>query len=182
MYTFKHALVRDVAYDGLLISRRKQIHAAIAHVFANELKDRARTRPELLALHLTRADLVDLALPQWRIAARTAMAKNRHREALDYVDAGLALIDRAAIEHRADHEVRLLAAGAACHWALTGYACKQAAALWARVEELIDQVTEPRLSIMGLSGILTCAYVGADTRKALATAERLIALGESARG
>src|SRR5262249_15516802 len=58
VYKFKHALVRDVAYDGLLMSRRKQIHAAIASALANELKDRARARPELLALHLTRAELV----------------------------------------------------------------------------------------------------------------------------
>ena len=98
MYKFKHALVRDVAYDGLLMSRRKQIHAAIAHALTNELKDRARAQPELLALHLTRADLVELALPQWRTAARSAIANNRHREALDYVDAGLALIDLAAPE------------------------------------------------------------------------------------
>ncbi|MGF6634778.1 AAA family ATPase [Paraburkholderia sp. MM6662-R1] len=179
VYTFKHALVRDVAYDGLLMSRRKQIHAAIARALASELKDRAKIQPELLALHLTRADLIDLALPQWRNAARSAIAKNRHREALDYVDEGLALIDRVDIEHRADHEVGLLVAGAACHWVLTGYACKQAAALWARVEGLVDQVTDPRLSIVALSGICTCAYVGADTRKALATAERLIKLAKS---
>lgn len=179
VYAFKHALVRDVAYDGLLMSRRKQIHAAIARALAQELKDRARSQPELLALHLTRADLVDLALPQWRTAARSAIAKNRHREALDHVDAGLALLDRAAIEHRADHEVGLLVTGAACHWVLTGYACKQAAASWARVEELVDEVTDLRLSIMALSGINICAYAGADTRKALDSAERLIALGES---
>jgi class 3 adenylate cyclase/tetratricopeptide (TPR) repeat protein len=178
VYTFKHALVRDVAYDGLLLSRRKQVHAAIAQALANELKDRASTQPELLALHLTRADLVDLALPQWRNAARSAIVKNRHREAIDYVQAGLALIDRAGIEHRADHEVGLLVAGAACHWVLTGYACEQAAVLWARVEGLVDQVSDPRLSIVALSGICTCAYVGADTRKALATAERLIALAD----
>ena len=122
VYMFKHALVRDVAYDGLPMSRRKQIHAAIARALATELKDRTKTRPELIALHLTRADLVDLALPQWRTAARSAITKNRHREALEYVDAGLALIDRAAIEHRADHEVGLLVTGAACHWVLTGYA------------------------------------------------------------
>lgn len=84
-----------------------------------------------------------------------------------------------AIEHRADHEVGLLVVGAACHWVLTGYACTQAAALWARVEKSVDQVTDPRLSIVALSGICTCAYVGADTRKALATADRLIMLAES---
>jgi hypothetical protein len=180
VYRFKHALVCDVAYDGLLISRRKQIHTAIAHALANELKDRARIQPDLLALHLTRADLIDLAIPQWRTAARSAMAKNRHCEALGYVDAGLALIDRTVIEDRAEHEVRLLVHGAACHWVLTGYACKQAAVLWARVEALIDQVTDQRLLVTGLSGILACAYVSGDMQKALAAAERLVAPGERA--
>jgi predicted ATPase len=33
VYTFKHALVRDAAYAGLLKTRRTQLHAAIANAF-----------------------------------------------------------------------------------------------------------------------------------------------------
>ena len=33
IYTFKHVLVRDAAYSGLLKSRRAQLHAAIASAF-----------------------------------------------------------------------------------------------------------------------------------------------------
>jgi class 3 adenylate cyclase/tetratricopeptide (TPR) repeat protein len=178
-YSFKHALVQDVAYDGLLKSRRQQIHGRIARSLVADFKDRAKARPELLALHLTRAGLIDQALPQWRTAARSAIANNRHREALGYVDAGLALVDRASVELRASHEVGLLVSGAGCHWVLTGYACEAAAALWARAEALLEGVTDQRLLILALMGINICAYAGADTRKALATAERLVSLGQA---
>ena len=144
-YSFKHALVQDVAYDGLLKSRRLQIHGGIARALAENFKDRAKARPELLALHLTRAGL----------------------------------IDRVAVELKANHEVGLLVSGAACHWVLTGYACEAAAILWARAEALLEGVTDQRLLILALMGINICAYAGADTRKALATAERLISLGQS---
>jgi tetratricopeptide (TPR) repeat protein len=177
IYSFKHALVRDIAYDGLLKSRRLKIHGTIAHTLAYAFKDRARARPELLALHLTRAGLADEALPQWRLAARSAIANNRHQEALGYVDAGLELVERVSAESRADHEVGLLVSGAACHWVLTGYACHEAAALWARVETRLDEIKDQRLLIMALMGINICAYAGADTQKALATAERLVSLG-----
>lgn len=178
-YSFKHAMVQDVAYDGLLKSRRLQIHRDIARALAKDFNERAKARPELLALHLTRAGMIDLAVPQWQAAARLAIANNRHREALGHVDAGLALVDQVAVELKANHEVALLVSGAACHWVLTGYACEAAATLWARAETLLEGVTDQRLLVLALMGINICAYAGADTRKALATAERLVSLGES---
>ncbi len=178
-YRFKHALVQDVAYDGLLRSRRQQIHERIAHALAHEFKDRAKDQPELLALHLTRAGLIDLALSQWRTAAVTAIANHRHREALGHVDAGLALVDHALAERRANHEVALLAAGAACHWVLTGYACQPAADLLARAEALLDGVTDQRLLVLALGGILIGAYVRGETPKAISSGERLASIGQA---
>lgn len=178
-YSFKHALVQDVAYDGLLKSRRQQIHERIARALAYDFKDRAKAQPELLALHLTRAGLIAQAIPQWRTAARSAIANNRHREALGYVDAGLALVDRAAVEQKTNLEVGLLILGAACHTVISSYACEPAANLLARAEKLLGGVTDQRLLILALSAILISAYVRAETTKASATAERLVALGEA---
>jgi class 3 adenylate cyclase/tetratricopeptide (TPR) repeat protein len=178
-YRFKHALVRDVAYDGLLKSRRQQIHGAIARALSHDFKERTRAQPELLALHLTYAGLIDQALLQWRAAVRWAIANHRHREALGYVDAGLALVDKASVDIRANQQVGLLAAGAACHWVVTGYGCRLAADLSARAETLLEAVTDRRLLILSLAGGLIGAYVGADTAKAVAIAERLVSLGQT---
>ena len=57
VYTFKHTLVRDAAYAGLLKSRRAQLHAAIANALEQQFPDVAQTEPETLAHHLTEAGL-----------------------------------------------------------------------------------------------------------------------------
>ena len=42
-YTFKHALVRDTAYQSLLKSRRQQIHGRIAAALEAEFADIAES-------------------------------------------------------------------------------------------------------------------------------------------
>ena len=54
-YSFKHALVKDAAYQSLLKSRRQQLHARVAHVFEDRFPGVVETQPELLAYHLTEA-------------------------------------------------------------------------------------------------------------------------------
>ncbi|TDQ07312.1 SAM (Sterile alpha motif) domain-containing protein, partial [Phyllobacterium brassicacearum] len=49
IYTFKHALVRDAAYESLLKSRRQQLHCRIATVLRERFPDRAEAEPEVLA-------------------------------------------------------------------------------------------------------------------------------------
>lgn len=176
IYRFKHALVGDVAYESLLKSQRVRIHARIARALSEEFSDRAKTNPEVLAQHLTRAGLIDRALQQWAAAARAAIARNRHREALAHVDSGLALLGQADPARRADFEVTLLVTGAACHWALKGYACPEVATLWERAEAVLDGVTQERLLVLALVGINNFAYAAADSPKCLATTERLIEL------
>ena len=58
IYSFKHALVQDVAYDGLLKSRRQQIHARIARSLVTDFKERAKARARVAraAPHARRVD------------------------------------------------------------------------------------------------------------------------------
>ena len=46
VYTFKHVLVRDAAYAGLLKSRRTELHAAIAGAFEQRFQDIVEAEPE----------------------------------------------------------------------------------------------------------------------------------------
>ena len=55
VYTFKHALVRDAAYDLLLRSRRQELHGKIARVIRERFPSFADSEPELLAEHYTQA-------------------------------------------------------------------------------------------------------------------------------
>jgi predicted ATPase len=48
VYTFKHALVQDAAYDSLLKSRRQDLHGKIARVIGQRFPNIKATEPEVL--------------------------------------------------------------------------------------------------------------------------------------
>src|SRR4029077_4659321 len=57
-YAFKHALVRDAAYQLLLRGQREQFHRRIAEALSERFADMVESRPEFLALHYTQAGMV----------------------------------------------------------------------------------------------------------------------------
>ena len=59
VYSFKHALVRDAAYESLLKSRRHQLHGQIARLLKDRFPDIVASQPEMVAHHFTEAGLVD---------------------------------------------------------------------------------------------------------------------------
>jgi predicted ATPase len=56
-YQFKHALIRDAAYEGLLKSRRRELHKHIAGTLEERFPELVKSRPEIAALHSTEASL-----------------------------------------------------------------------------------------------------------------------------
>jgi class 3 adenylate cyclase/DNA-binding response OmpR family regulator len=50
-FVFKHALVRDAAYDMLPRERRRALHGAVARAYEERFPEAAITEPELLAYH-----------------------------------------------------------------------------------------------------------------------------------
>src|SRR5262247_57731 len=65
IYSFKHALVRDAAYESLLRSRRQQLHGQIARALEQGFADIVAGQPEIVAHHFTAAGLVEPALDSW---------------------------------------------------------------------------------------------------------------------
>jgi class 3 adenylate cyclase len=94
IYTFKHALLQDAAYDSLLKSRRRELHAKIARVLESELSERVINRPELLAHHLTEAVQLAQAVPLWRKAGMSAVGRVALKEAVAHLQTGLALVEQ----------------------------------------------------------------------------------------
>jgi predicted ATPase len=104
-YTFKHTLVRDVAYATLLRANRQRLHARIAHTYETRFPEVPRVQPELLARHLTEAGLTDAAVDYWQRAGELTMARSGNAEAVHHFYAALDLVallgdkpDRAARE------------------------------------------------------------------------------------
>lgn len=54
-YRFKHALVQEVAYGSMPRSRRRALHAQVAHALEQRFEKTGETRPELIAHHYAEA-------------------------------------------------------------------------------------------------------------------------------
>ncbi len=91
-YTFKHALVQDVAYDSLLRSQRKPLHARIAEVLEERYPQTREREPELLAHHYTAADAWAAAAPLWLKAGEVAMQRFAVPEADSHLRKGMGLL------------------------------------------------------------------------------------------
>jgi predicted ATPase len=79
-YQFKHALIRDAAYEALLKTRRRELHRGIASVVDQSFREVAEAHPELLAHHCTEAGLTAQAIPCWQKAGQRASQQSAHVE------------------------------------------------------------------------------------------------------
>ena len=92
-YLFKHALIRDAAYEALLKTRRKELHRLVARAIDEKFPALKEAHPEVLARHWTEAGETEPALAQWSRAAEAAEARNAFREILESRRQALALLN-----------------------------------------------------------------------------------------
>ncbi|APW36887.1 hypothetical protein RD110_06505 [Rhodoferax koreense] len=113
-YFFKHALVRDAAYQSLWERDRRRFHLAIAQVLSEQFPDLVATQPEMAARHYAGAAMPARAIEQWERAARLALTRSAHEEAITHLGNGLALIEALPADEsrdRAELRLQLLLAG-----------------------------------------------------------------------
>ena len=90
-YRFKHALIRDAAYDSLLKSRRQALHRRAA-----EASRDANAEPEAIAHHFTEAGLQDAAIEWWGKAGDQALRRSAFQEAIAHLGKAIAMADKTA--------------------------------------------------------------------------------------
>lgn len=75
-YKFSHMLLQDAAYDSLLKSRRRTLHADVARLLSQQRPEMTVTTPELLAYHYTRAEQHKIAAPLWLKGGEPALRRS----------------------------------------------------------------------------------------------------------
>jgi tetratricopeptide (TPR) repeat protein len=92
VYTFKHALTHEVAYNSLLQERRRVLHAQIVEALETLAGDRGDEQVERLAQHALRGQVWDKALRYCRQAGEKAIAQSSYREAVGYFEQALSAL------------------------------------------------------------------------------------------
>jgi class 3 adenylate cyclase len=121
-FVFKHALTREVAYEGMLQARRRELHgrvgAAVEHSQANRFE-----HCELLAYHYSRSTDPERALPFLAVAGDRARDRYANEEAIRLHREALSIVcDLPAGQDRDRRELAVLEAIAAPLTARHGYA------------------------------------------------------------
>ena len=155
-YYFRHALVRDAAYNSLWDRDRLRLHRAIAEVVAAKFPVLAESQPELLAYHYTEAHHEREALAYWERAARHAASRSANYEAIDHLKRGLALVTLLPVGSECDRiELRLLLLLAARLIASEGYGAGQVESVYRRALALCKSLADDAALVkvqLGLEG------------------------------
>jgi class 3 adenylate cyclase/tetratricopeptide (TPR) repeat protein len=92
-FSFKHALVRDAAYESLLLMRRREWHQRVALALERNFVDIAAKEPELLAYHFAEAGLSAPASDYRMRAGDQATSRSAYPEAIAHFSSGLKLAE-----------------------------------------------------------------------------------------
>lgn len=92
-YIFKHALVQEVAYNSLLIARRKVIHQRIGRTIEGLYAGNLEEFYEVLAYHYGRSDDKKKALEYLELANSKTEKLYALADAMGYFEAAMALLD-----------------------------------------------------------------------------------------
>jgi class 3 adenylate cyclase/tetratricopeptide (TPR) repeat protein len=168
VYTFKHALVRDAAYAGLLKSRRVHLHSAIADALEQRFPEVVQTQPETLAHHFTEAGLIEKAIGYWLRAGKGAALRSANLEAIAHLKRGIELTGRLPTGEGTDKsELDLQLALGPCLIAAHGPAAGDALATFARARELCERLGQPPEYLQVIFWLATASVVRGELPQAL---------------
>jgi len=179
IYTFKHTLVRDAAYAGLLQSRRVHLHAAAANAL-EQFPDIVQTQPEIIAYHYTQANNDEKAIHYWYEAAKRSAARSTHNEAIGHLKQGLTLIPNITDPMlRNKSEMLLQTSLGNSLRAVKGWSTDSVKQAYTRALQLCDEHGLDENSFPAVFGLWTWNFLRATLGEAQALAEQLINIAES---
>ena len=179
VYSFKHALVRDVAYYSLLKRQRRELHARVAEEIELQLPEIADREPDYLAQHLSEAGRTSRAAQMWLKAAKQAAERSANLEAIAQLNTAREEIKKlpAGLE-RDNLELNAQIALIGPTIALQGFGADAVAEVSSRAIELCRALdNDPRI-FPALYARWSYLRVASDVREAGALARDFLALAE----
>jgi hypothetical protein len=176
-YLFKHALTQEVAYQGLLRSKRHELHGRVGQAMERLLGERQREYAESIAYHFQNSDTPERAVPYLVIAGKKAIERYALAEAETYYRSAYDIL--LAQPESAERDHALLEA--IVEWSLVHYYTADVPEM-SRLKEkhgdLLESVTDPELCGMWLTWHCFAGYCVVNLKESVAAADRAIALGE----
>jgi class 3 adenylate cyclase/DNA-binding winged helix-turn-helix (wHTH) protein/predicted ATPase len=180
VYTFKHVLTQEVAYQSLVRRARQQYHTRIAQVLEEGFPEIAETQPELLAYHYTEADRGAQAIPYWQRAGQRAVERSANVEAISHFTKGLEVLQGLPDTlERAQRELALQLALAPPLRMTKGETAPETEGVYTRAYELSQRVGDRQQLFSALLSLSRLYLNRASIEKARELAEQCFSLAQS---
>jgi class 3 adenylate cyclase/tetratricopeptide (TPR) repeat protein len=92
-FMFKHALTRDVAYDGMLEAYRRDLHGRVGSILENSGADQRFEHSELLGYHYSHSAQPERAIPHLAVAGDRAKERYANEEAIARYRQAISLVE-----------------------------------------------------------------------------------------
>jgi class 3 adenylate cyclase len=174
-YVFKHALTQEVAYNSLLIERRKLMHEragqALESLFADQLDDHLIQ----LAHHYSRSDNIDKAVEYLGRAGQQAMQRSAHNDAISSISVAIDLLQKLSDgPERSQRELFLQLAVGPALIAVKGWGASEVERAYVRARGLCQQLGEPPELFHVLFGLWTVHFLRDELRAALELSQQML--------
>jgi predicted ATPase len=178
-YSFKHALTQEVAYNSVLLERRKVLHEqtaqAIETLFHSELEDHYSE----LAHHYTRSGNTEKAIEYLHLAGKQAIQRSANVEATHHLTTALEHLKSLPDTRKRAHQELLLRLTLGVPLIATrGFASPEVKATYTRAWELCQQVGETHLFAPVFFGLWRVHEVGGEFLTARELGEQLLGLAQ----
>ena len=178
-YTFKHALTQEVAYNSVLMERRRLLHERTGEAIEALFKDRIDDHLAELAHHYSRSANTRKAVEYLFRAGSQAAARYAHSEAVIRLSNARELLKRLPDDaERARQELTVLSALGRSLGVVKGFAAAELEPVYARARELCAQICDPVLAFPALYGQWVTRWWKLQLHTALELADELLAAAE----
>jgi len=176
-YSFKHALVRDVAYETLLRSRRQQLHGRIAAVLRERFPAVVESEPEVMARHCAEAGSAEEAIEYLLRAGRQALERSANAEAAGHLGKGLILLEALPAGPERDAvELDILVALGPPLVATKGFTDPEVEKIYLRARALCEEHGKTTALVPVLVGLANIHLLRAELRQARELGEECLTL------
>jgi len=177
-FSFKHALVRDAAYESLLLMRRREWHGRVGLALEQRFGDVAAKEPELLARHFGEAGQLSLACDYRMRAGNQAVSRSAYVEAIAHFTAALRLAEtmppQDGLRRQLEFWLKLGAASVVAH----GMQSAEAETAYTKAGEIGEQLGDGHASFQAKWGLWINANLRRKTALARDRAGELVSLAQ----
>ena len=178
-YTFKHALTQEVAYNAVLLERRRGLHERAAQAIEGLFAERLPEHYPALAHHYSRSGNTAKAIDYLQRAGQQAVERSAYAEAVSHMTAALDLLATLPESHeRSQQELVVQMTLGMALGATKGLAAPEVERLYTRARELCEQVGEPPQLFRVLWGLWRVYYQRGEYQTMRVLGEQLLSLAQ----